>query len=229
MLVSRSRKSGFEPPTNGNMENIGSLVMSISRIKRKKVLKSKPIHERRALPGLPYHTNKAEILNEEGKPACPIVWGVDFIVTPELGASLYYMLKAYMKTPFTLGLTLEFPVPGPKKKQKDPVCKEKTTEWYFAVNYKVDCELLVGGKVNPPGVDGYEGKSTQDRIKSIMDAYKAGQPPDIKDFSADIEFSPFGKPFNVIPKTPLGLFKLPQKVIPLLNKQCCKKRRLMLL
>jgi len=210
--------------------------------KNKKPLKSQPIHYREKRVNT--HSNKVEILDEEGNPTCPIVWGIDFIVTPEIGTSLYYMLSAYLKVPITLELTVDFPV---AQLEKDDVCTKPHVDWYFALFYKIDVELLVGAKANPPGIDGYEDKTMQEKVKSIMDAYKAGNPPDIRDFTAQIEFSPFGK-YNVVPKTDIGrltfipdpklkmpaaITKAADKVVTILEKQCCKngkkkKRRLLL-
>merc|ERR1712217_681525 len=105
-------------------------------------------------------------------------------------------------------------------------------EWYFSPAYQIDVELLVGGKANPPGITGYEGKTTTQKMKDIMDAYEKGHPPDLRDLTAEVEFSPFGK-YNVIPKTSLGLYhlipqsgpaalkKVAKKVVGILEKQCC--------
>ena len=100
--------------------------------------------------------------------------------------TVYHSLS-YLKVPITLELTVDFPV---AQLDKDDVCTKPHSDWYFALFYKIDVELLVGAKANPPGIDGYEDKTHQEKIKSIMDAYKAGNPPDIKDFTAEIEFSP---------------------------------------
>merc|ERR1712241_210446 len=162
-------------------------------------IKGEPLYLRQRVRN--HHENKMEILDEEGNPTCPIVWGIDFIATPELGTSLYYMLKAYLKVPITVALTVDFPVP--EKSNLDYCADPSYNTWYFSPAYQIDVELIVGGKANPPGITGYEGKDTSEKIRDIMDAFRNNRPPDLKDLTAVVEFSPFGK-MTVIPKTPLG-------------------------